>query len=182
VLPLAVFSAQVQATAQARSSDPMNLYDLYADALEKVAKNAPTSPEKWARAKAQARAKFDVYPSAYANGWAAKKYKAMGGGWKKEAELDKEAFYAALGRAALAVAKPVLKGAKRFMTGKKGTGVIKRTAHTYKRVGQVSAGVGVAQAVGGAAKSLSGKVAPNTPPTTASAGPKANTPSPPPSI
>ena len=63
----------------------MNLYDLYTDALEKVAKNVPTSPEKWARAKAQARAKFDVYPSAYANGWAAKKYKAMGGGWKKEA-------------------------------------------------------------------------------------------------
>jgi len=70
----------------------MNLYDLYTDALEKVAKNVPTSPEKWARAKAQARAKFDVYPSAYANGWAAKKYKAMGGGWKKEAELNKEAL------------------------------------------------------------------------------------------
>ena len=38
-------------------------------------KNVPTSPEKWAQAKAQAKAKFDVYPSAYANGWAAKKYK-----------------------------------------------------------------------------------------------------------
>lgn len=69
----------------------MNFYDLYTDALEKVAKNVPTSPEKWARAKAMARSKFDVYPSAYANGWAAKKYKAMGGGWKKEAELNKEA-------------------------------------------------------------------------------------------
>ncbi len=45
-------------------------------------KNVPTSPEKWAQAKAQAKAKFDVYPSAYANGWAAKKYKEMGGGWK----------------------------------------------------------------------------------------------------
>jgi hypothetical protein len=45
-------------------------------------KNVPTSPEKWAQAKAQAKAKFDVYPSAYANGWAAKKYKSMGGGWK----------------------------------------------------------------------------------------------------
>ncbi len=40
----------------------MNFYDHYTDALEKVAKNVPTSPEKWARAKAQARAKFDVYP------------------------------------------------------------------------------------------------------------------------
>ena len=45
-------------------------------------KNVPTSPEKWARAKAMAKSKFDVYPSAYANGWAAKKYKEMGGGWK----------------------------------------------------------------------------------------------------
>ena len=36
--------------------------------------------------KAQAKAKFDVYPSAYANGWAAKKYKAAGGGWKTTTE------------------------------------------------------------------------------------------------
>jgi hypothetical protein len=27
-------------------------------------KNTPTSPDKWAKAKAAARAKFDVYPSA----------------------------------------------------------------------------------------------------------------------
>jgi len=49
-------------------------------------KNVPTSPEKWSKAKAQAKAKFDVYPSAYANGWAAKKYKEMGGGWKSVSE------------------------------------------------------------------------------------------------
>ena len=30
-----------------------------------------------------ARSKFDVYPSAYANAWAAKQYKKAGGGWKK---------------------------------------------------------------------------------------------------
>lgn len=56
-------------------------------------KNVPTSPEKWAQAKAQAKAKFDVYPSAYANGWAAKKYKEMGGGWKKaneSVEIDED--------------------------------------------------------------------------------------------
>jgi hypothetical protein len=47
-------------------------------------KNTPTSPDKWAKAKAAARAKFDVYPSAYANLWAAKKYKSMGGGWKRK--------------------------------------------------------------------------------------------------
>ena len=47
-------------------------------------KNVPTNPALWAKFKAQAKAKFDVYPSAYANGWAAKKYKAAGGSWKKE--------------------------------------------------------------------------------------------------
>ena len=49
-------------------------------------KNVPTSPEKWAQAKSQAKSKFDVYPSAYANGWAAKKYKEMGGDWKSVKE------------------------------------------------------------------------------------------------
>ena len=49
-----------------------------------VEKNVPTNPSKWAYYKAQAKKKFDVYPSAYANGWAAKKYKAAGGGWRKE--------------------------------------------------------------------------------------------------
>ena len=53
-------------------------------------KNVPTSPEKWAQAKAQAKAKFDVYPSAYANGWAAKKYKEMGGGWKSVSESKED--------------------------------------------------------------------------------------------
>lgn len=45
-------------------------------------KNMPTKPALWSAAKSQARAKFDVYPSAYANAWAVKKYKSMGGGWK----------------------------------------------------------------------------------------------------
>lgn len=56
-------------------------------------KNVPTSPEKWAQAISQAKSKFDVYPSAYANGWAAKKYKEMGGSWKsmkEEVELDED--------------------------------------------------------------------------------------------
>jgi predicted Zn-dependent protease len=46
-------------------------------------KNNPTSPQKWQQAKAAAKRKFKVYPSAYANLWAAKKYKSMGGKWKK---------------------------------------------------------------------------------------------------
>ena len=48
-----------------------------------VEKNKPTKPNKWAYALSQARKKFDVYPSAYANAWAAKKYKELGGGWRK---------------------------------------------------------------------------------------------------
>ena len=56
-------------------------------------KNVPTSPEKWAQAKSQAKAKFDVYPSAYANGWAAKKYKAMGGSWKSVSEAKEKTEY-----------------------------------------------------------------------------------------
>ena len=34
--------------------------------------------------KAAAKRKFKVYPSAYANGWAAKMYKDAGGKWKTE--------------------------------------------------------------------------------------------------
>ncbi len=49
-------------------------------------KNAPTNPDLWSRAKALAKSKFDVYPSAYANGWAAKWYKSKGGGWKTVSE------------------------------------------------------------------------------------------------
>jgi hypothetical protein len=46
-------------------------------------KNCPTDSAKWSASKAAAKSKFDVYPSAYANGWAAKNYKGKGGGWKK---------------------------------------------------------------------------------------------------
>ena len=49
----------------------------------------PTNPSLYSRVKSEAKKKFDVYPSAYANAWAAKKYKAAGGGWKKESvELE----------------------------------------------------------------------------------------------
>ena len=49
-------------------------------------KAQPTNPQLWSRAKSLARQKFDVYPSAYANGWAAKWYKSKGGGWKNVSE------------------------------------------------------------------------------------------------
>lgn len=53
-------------------------------------KNAPTNPSLWSKAKSLARSKFDVYPSAYANGWAAKWYKSKGGGWKSVSEETEE--------------------------------------------------------------------------------------------
>ena len=45
--------------------------------------NKPNNPALWSRAKSMAKQKFDVYPSAYANGWAAKWYKGKGGTWRK---------------------------------------------------------------------------------------------------
>ena len=47
-------------------------------------KNVPNNPSLWSSCKAQAKAKFDVYPSAYANGFASRLYKQKGGTWKKE--------------------------------------------------------------------------------------------------
>ena len=48
--------------------------------------NKPTNSKLWSRAKALARKKFDVYPSAYANAWASKWYKKRGGGWRSTNE------------------------------------------------------------------------------------------------
>jgi len=47
-------------------------------------KNIPTNPTKWSYYKSQAKKKFDVYPSDYANAWDDKMYKKAGGGWRKE--------------------------------------------------------------------------------------------------
>ena len=46
-----------------------------------MSKATPTNSALWSRAKAAAKKKFKVYPSAYANAWAAKWYKEKGGGW-----------------------------------------------------------------------------------------------------
>ena len=42
----------------------------------------PTNPTLYARVKAEAKRKFKVYPSAYANGWLVKTYKKRGGGYR----------------------------------------------------------------------------------------------------
>ncbi|MFZ9249203.1 MAG: DUF5661 family protein [Candidatus Nanopelagicales bacterium] len=60
------------------------LLEMEAEVLNE--KNVPTNPSLWSKMKAKAKAKFDVYPSAYANGWAAKEYKKAGGEWKSANE------------------------------------------------------------------------------------------------
>ena len=42
----------------------------------------PTNKALYARVKAEAKRKFKVYPSAYANGWLVRTYKARGGRYR----------------------------------------------------------------------------------------------------
>ena len=46
-----------------------------------MANPKPNNPSLWSRVKGEAKKKFKVYPSAYANAWASKTYKARGGTW-----------------------------------------------------------------------------------------------------
>ncbi len=59
--------------------------------LNKVAakkkKRTPTNKPLWSRAIAEAKRKYDVYPSAYANGYALKWYKEHGGGWRGKKKI-----------------------------------------------------------------------------------------------
>ena len=60
----------------------MKLYEFGVKVEKLMEKSCPTDKGKWAASKAAAKKKFKVYPSAYANGWAAKNYKGKGGGWR----------------------------------------------------------------------------------------------------
>ena len=65
--------------------------------------NVPTNPELYARIKSEAKAKFDVYPSAYANAWLVREYKRRGGGYRVTKEnVEKVAEDLAEEEAALA--------------------------------------------------------------------------------
>jgi hypothetical protein len=44
-------------------------------------KPKPTKPALWSSVQREAASKYAVHPSAYSNAWAAKEYKARGGGW-----------------------------------------------------------------------------------------------------
>ena len=47
-----------------------------------AAKHKPNNPKLWASCIAAAKRKFDVFPSAYANGFASRLYKKKGGTWR----------------------------------------------------------------------------------------------------
>lgn len=81
---------------------------------EKMEKaSVPTDPELYARVKAEAKAKFDVYPSAYANAWLVREYKKRGGGYRTmKKDINKVAEDLAEPEAALAEALVVV--AERF--------------------------------------------------------------------
>ena len=71
-----------------------NLVDEKKEELEEqlnlfLEKNVPNDPSKWSYAKAQAKKKYDVYPSLYANAWASNKYKELGGTWRKSKKSKK---------------------------------------------------------------------------------------------
>ena len=48
----------------------------------KKKKAIPTNPSLYARVKAEAKRKFDVFPSAYASGWLVRTYKKRGGKYR----------------------------------------------------------------------------------------------------
>ena len=87
------FSQKAHCAGRTKKETIMNLKTLVKETIKEVVterklnmffeENKPTNPSKWSYYKSQAKKKFDVYPSAYANAWAAKQYKAAGGGWKK---------------------------------------------------------------------------------------------------
>jgi len=68
------------------SSKPVSAMLKESEMLDEAVKNKAKDPKKWSSCISQAKQKFDVYPSAYANAWAAKCYKSKGGKWKKLSE------------------------------------------------------------------------------------------------
>jgi hypothetical protein len=50
----------------------------------KKSRNVPTDMKLYSRVKSEAKKKFDVYPSAYANAWLVREYKKRGGRYKIE--------------------------------------------------------------------------------------------------
>ena len=59
-------------------------FQAYPEAIEmKKGGNVPTNPALYSRVKAEAKSKFDRWPSAYGSAWLVKTYKSRGGGYRK---------------------------------------------------------------------------------------------------
>ena len=54
-----------------------------------TSRNVPRNKSLYEEVKAAAKAKFDVYPSAYANAWLVREYKKRGGTYKVESAKPK---------------------------------------------------------------------------------------------
>ena len=52
--------------------------------------NVPVNKTLYARVKAEAKRKFAVYPSAYANAWLVREYKKRGGTYRVEKKRGKK--------------------------------------------------------------------------------------------
>jgi hypothetical protein len=76
-------TTKLRTKLESKVNEKAELIRLGEEVEKLMEKNCPTDPEKWSASKSAAKAKFDVYPSAYANGWASKNYKGKGGGWRK---------------------------------------------------------------------------------------------------
>ena len=50
----------------------------------------PTNPSLYSRVKSEAKRKFAVYPSAYANAWLVREYKKRGGTYRVEKKRGKK--------------------------------------------------------------------------------------------
>lgn len=89
-----------ESTQSREGKKPINV-STDTDKMEKA--NVPTDPALYARVKAAAKAKFDVYPSAYANAWLVREYKRRGGSYRVTKEnVEKVAEDLAEEEAALA--------------------------------------------------------------------------------
>jgi hypothetical protein len=87
------------------------------------------NPSLYREAKSKAKAKFDVYPSAYANGWMVQEYKRMGGTYKgatggevtldpAKSDLDKDGKLSGYERKrGTAIAKSMARQAKGMQNG-----------------------------------------------------------------
>ena len=59
-------------------------FQAYPEAMKmKKGGNVPTNPALYSRVKAEAKSKFDRWPSAYGSAWLVKTYKSRGGGYRK---------------------------------------------------------------------------------------------------